>query len=82
MDLKINFGRIFLLNKSNIMNTLELEFINELKRLNLRRLDVADHLGFSYETLKRKLQDPGRFKLVELKKLKELNINLKLLNYE
>ena len=64
------------------MNTLELEFINELKRLNLRRLDVADHLGFSYETLKRKLQDPGRFKLVELKKLKELNINLKLLNYE
>jgi len=30
------------------MNNLELEFVNEIKRLGLRRVDVADHLGFSY----------------------------------
>lgn len=59
------------------MNNLELEFVNEIKRLGLRRLDVADHLGFSYETLKRKLQDPGRFTVSDLQKLKELKINLK-----
>jgi hypothetical protein len=58
------------------MNNLELEFINEIKRLGLRRLDVTDHLGFSYETLKRKLQDPGRFTLAELQKLKQLKLNL------
>lgn len=64
------------------MNTLELQFINELKRLNLRRLDVADHLDISYETLKRKLSNPGSFKLIEVRKLKELDINIKFLNYE
>jgi hypothetical protein len=59
------------------MNNLELEFINEIKRLGLRRLDITDHLGFSYETLKRKLQDPGRFTVSDIQKLKELKINLK-----
>mgnify|MGYP000137711460 CR=1 FL=1 len=58
------------------MNNLELEFINEIKRLGLRRLDITDHLGFSYETLKRKLQDPGRFTVSDLQKLKELKLNL------
>ncbi|BAQ92572.1 hypothetical protein [uncultured Mediterranean phage uvMED] len=58
------------------MNNLELEFINEIKRLGLRRVDVADHLGISYDTLKRKLQDPGRFTYAELIKLKELKLNL------
>jgi len=37
---------------------------------------VADHLGFSYETLKRKLQEPGRFTLTELQKLKQLKLKL------
>ena len=59
------------------MNNFELEFINEIKRLGLRRLDVTNHLGFSYETLKRKLQDPGRFTVSDIQKLKELKINLK-----
>jgi len=58
------------------MNNLELEFINEIKRLGLRRLDVADHLGITYMTLKSKLQDPGRFTYAELVKLKQLKLNL------
>lgn len=59
------------------MNKTEIEFVNELKRLGLRRLDVAEALGFSYETLKRKLLDPGRFTLSDIQKLKKLKINLK-----
>lgn len=58
------------------MNNLELEFVNELKRLGLRRLDVAEALGFSYETLKRKLQDPGRFTFADIQKLKSLKFKL------
>ena len=58
------------------MNNVTLEFVNELKRLGLRRLDVADHLGFSYETLKRKLLEPGRFTIADLQKLKQLKIKL------
>jgi len=58
------------------MNNLELEFINEIKRLGLRRLDVTDHLGITYATLRSKLQDPGRFTYSELIKLKQLKLNL------
>ena len=58
------------------MNKLEFEFINEIKRLGLKRLDVTDHLGITYLTLRSKLQDPGRFTYAELKKLKELKLNL------
>jgi hypothetical protein len=58
------------------MNKLEIEFMNEIKRLGLRRLDVTDHLGITYPTLRSKLQDPGRFTYAELDKLKELKLNL------
>jgi len=58
------------------MNQFELEFINDLKRLGLRRLDVANKLGYSYDTLKRKLQYPGRFTVTDIQKLKELNFKL------
>ena len=58
------------------MNKLEIEFMNEIKRLGLRRLDVTDHLGITYYTLRSKLQDPGRFTYAELVKLKQLKLNL------
>lgn len=58
------------------MNNLELEFVNEIKRLGLRRLDVTDHLGITYNTLRSKLQDPGRFTVTDLQKLKQLKIKL------
>ena len=59
------------------MNNLEKEFINEIKRLGLRRLDITKHLGITNPTLKSKLRDPGRFTYAELLKLKKLKITLK-----
>jgi len=58
------------------MNNLELEFINEIKRLGLRRLDVVNTLGITYATLRTKLQDPDRFTISDIKKLKQLNLKL------
>ena len=53
-------------------------FNTELKRLGLKRYDVAKELGISYPSLKAKIDNPDRFKLKELKRLAELGINLQL----
>lgn len=53
-------------------------FKTELKRLGLKRYDVARELGMSYPSLKTKVDDPNRFTFGDLKTLAELGINLKL----
>jgi hypothetical protein len=53
-------------------------FNQELKRLNLKRYEVAKELGISYPSLKSKIDNPDRFTYREIKKLAELEINLQL----
>lgn len=58
--------------------TVNIIFKTELKRLGLKRYDVARELGMSYPSLKTKVDDPNRFTFGDLKTLAELGINLKL----
>lgn len=57
-------------------------FKTELKRLGLKRYDVAKELGITYPALKAKVDNPDRLTYRELKKLAELGINLQLKLYE
>jgi len=57
-------------------------FSQELKRLNLKRYEVAKELGITYPALKAKIDNPDRFTYRELKKLAELEINLQLELYD
>lgn len=59
------------------MNQLELEFINDLKRLGLKRKDVANSLGITMPTLKSKLKDPNRLTVADITALKKLQFSLK-----
>lgn len=58
------------------MNEFEFEFVNDLNRLKLKRYEVAEELGVSLPTLKSRLQNPNRFNLMEVKKLKGLGFTL------
>ena len=58
--------------------SLEQIFKKELKRLSLKRYDVAKELGITYPALKAKVVNPDRFTFRELKKLAQLEINLQL----
>jgi hypothetical protein len=62
------------------MNEFEIHFINEIKRLNIRKLDVLECLDITLPTLNSKIKEPGRFTVDDLNKLKKLNFNLKPLN--
>ncbi len=62
------------------MNEFEMEFINDLKRLKLKRQDVADSLGITMPTLKSKLVDPMRLTVGDIIELRKLNFNLNNLN--
>lgn len=59
------------------MNQFELEFINDLKRLKLKRKDVANSLGITMPTLKSKLTDPNRLTVADISALKNLKFSLK-----
>lgn len=58
--------------------SIEQIFKEELKRLGLKRYDVAKELGITYPALKAKIRNPDRFTYRELKKLAKLEINLQL----
>lgn len=58
------------------MNQFELEFINDLQRLKLKRLEVAEVLGITMPTLKSKLKDPNKLTVSNIKALKKLNFKL------
>jgi hypothetical protein len=64
------------------MNQFELEFINDLKRLGLKRKDVANSLGITMPTLKSKLKDPNRLTVRDISLLKNLKFELNNLTYE
>tara|TARA_R110000782_G_scaffold65351_3_gene133111 strand:- start:1982 stop:2173 length:192 start_codon:yes stop_codon:yes gene_type:complete len=58
------------------MNQFELEFINDLQRLKLKRMEVAEILGITMPTLKSKLKDPNKLTVGNIKALKKLNFKL------
>lgn len=64
-----------------MVGNLEETFNAEIKRLNIRRYEVAKELGITYPALKYKVQNPERLTLREIVKLNELGINLNLKSY-
>jgi len=63
--------------KSNmLMNKFEFEFVNDLKSMGMTRQDVADKLGMTMPTLRSKINDPDRFTIADIRKLKQLNFKL------
>lgn len=66
------------LHKTNNMeyNVFELLFKAELKRLKLRKKDVAKHLNLTMPTLKGRVEDPNTFKIKEVKLMRELGFDI------
>jgi len=58
------------------MQDFERNFLLEIKNLGLRKKDVAHTLGITYPSLKYKIKDPDRLKVIELRKLKGLGFTL------
>ena len=58
------------------MNEFEIEFETERRRLNLKKMEIADKLGITLPTLQSKILEPDRLTLKDIGNLKELNFNL------
>jgi hypothetical protein len=58
------------------MNKFEIEFETERRRLNLKKMEIADKLGITLPTLQSKILEPDRLTLKDIGNLKELNFNL------
>lgn len=58
------------------MNKFEIEFETERRRLNLKKMEIADKLGITLPTLQSKILEPNRLTLKDIGNLKELNFNL------
>lgn len=58
------------------MNKFEVEFETERRRLNLKKMEIADKLGITLPTLQSKILEPDRLTLKDIGNLKELNFNL------
>lgn len=58
------------------MSEFEFEFVNECKRLGLRKCDVAQTLNVSQPTLSKRLKDPEQFNAVDLVRLDELGFRM------
>tara|TARA_R100000231_G_scaffold95328_1_gene71503 strand:- start:549 stop:761 length:213 start_codon:yes stop_codon:yes gene_type:complete len=56
-------------------NLFELFFKAELKRLKLRKKDVAEGLAIQMPTLKTRVEDPDLFKITEIKNLREMGFD-------
>ena len=59
------------------MNEFEMEFINDLKRLGLKRYEVANKLEMTMPTLKSKLKQPNKMTLRDVEVLQSLGFQLK-----
>ena len=59
------------------MNEFEMDFINDLKRLGLKRYEVADKLEMTMPTLKSKLKQPNKMTLRDVEVLQSLGFQLK-----
>ena len=58
----------------------EIEFIDDLRRLGLKKKDVAEKLEMTMPTLNSKIQNPDTLTVKDLSNLKELEFNLETIN--
>lgn len=58
------------------MSEFEFEFVNECKRLGLRKCDVAQTLNVSQPTLSKRLKDPEKFHSMDFILLDELGFKM------
>jgi len=58
----------------------EIEFIDDLRRLGLKKKDVAEKLEMTMPTLNSKIQNPDTLTVKDLSNLKELEFNLVTIN--
>ncbi len=58
----------------------EIEFIDDLRRLGLKKKDVAEKLEMTMPTLNSKIQNPDTLTVKDLSNLKELEFNFKTIN--
>ena len=62
---------------SDFITEFEIEFIDNIRRLGLKKKDVADKLEMTMPTLNSKIKNPQTLNLKDIENLKELNFNLK-----
>lgn len=58
------------------MTEFEIQFIEDLKRLDLKRYQVCEKLGVTAPTLKARLKNPANLSLKEVQGLKDMGFNL------
>ena len=65
------------INISDFISRFEIEFIDNVRRLSLKKKDVADKLEITMPTLNSKIKNPDTLTVKDLRNLKELEFNLK-----
>ena len=63
-------------NTNTYMKPFQIQFTSELRRLGLKKYEVANHLNMTMPTLQTRILNPGSFKLDEIEGLKELKFEL------
>jgi hypothetical protein len=66
--------------EQSFISEFEIEFIDDLRRLGLKKKDVAEKLEMTMPTLNSKIQNPDTLTIKDLSNLKELEFNLKTIN--
>lgn len=66
--------------EQSFISEFEIEFIDDLRRLGLKKKDVAEKLEMTMPTLNSKIQNPDTLTIKDLSNLKELEFNLKSIN--
>jgi len=66
--------------EQSFINEFEIEFIDDLRRLGLKKKDVADKLEMTMPTLNSKIQNPDTLTIKDLSNLKQLEFKLESLN--
>jgi|TARA_R100001460_G_scaffold42551_3_gene78692 hypothetical protein len=66
--------------EQSFISEFEIEFIDDLRRLGLKKKDVAEKLEMTMPTLNSKIQNPDTLTIKDLSNLKELEFKLETLN--
>ena len=65
------------LKVKNFIKKFEIEFIDNLRRLGLRKQDVCDSLQMTMPTLNSKIKDPKKLTVKDIENLKKIKFNLR-----
>jgi hypothetical protein len=60
----------------NFIKKFEIEFIDNLRRLGMRKQDVCDSLQMTMPTLNSKIKDPKKLTVKDIENLKKIKFNL------